>query len=186
MTQPYVDCAIELARRGVEPEQVVSIVCAVGEGTVHRLWEPLALKQAPPTEYAAKFSGPYCVAAGFIYWDAGLAQFTKEAVLNQRIRELASKISYEIDPANPYPANYTGHVRAVLDNGEIVEARSPCLRGGAQAPLSGEDLVRKCAANLEFVGRDPSGARLLAQYADELMAGAGQFSGQPLRSVGLN
>src|SRR3546814_2903211 len=53
-------------------EDVKAIVCEVGEGTVHRLWEPLAVKQRPPTAYAAKFSSPYCVAAGLIHGDAGL------------------------------------------------------------------------------------------------------------------
>ena len=64
MTQPYIDCAVALAGRGVDPEEIVEIVCEVGEGTVHRLWEPLAVKQRPPTPYAAKFSTPFCVAAG--------------------------------------------------------------------------------------------------------------------------
>src|SRR3546814_7045258 len=80
MTQPYVDCAVRLRRQGVTPEAIKAIVCEVGEGTVHRLWEPLADKQRPPTAYAAKFSSPYCVAAGLIHGDAGLAQFTEGAV----------------------------------------------------------------------------------------------------------
>jgi 2-methylcitrate dehydratase PrpD len=115
MTQPYVDCAVDLARRGIRPEQVAAIVCEVGEGTVHRLWEPLALKQTPPTPYAAKFSGPYCVAAGFVFGDAGLAQFTEEAVRDPRVLALAGKVDFVVDPANEYPANYTGHVRADAD-----------------------------------------------------------------------
>src|SRR5277367_2518765 len=48
MTHPYIDCAIRLAGRGVDAESIAEIVCEVAEGTVHRLWEPLALKQAPP------------------------------------------------------------------------------------------------------------------------------------------
>ncbi len=47
MTHPYIDCARRLAARGVKPEDVKEIVCEVGEGTVHRLWEPLADKQRP-------------------------------------------------------------------------------------------------------------------------------------------
>ena len=35
MTQPYVDCAIELAQRGVSADVIESIACEVGEGTVH-------------------------------------------------------------------------------------------------------------------------------------------------------
>ncbi len=42
MTQPYVDCAIALAKAGVKADEIVSLVCEVGEGTVHRLWEPLS------------------------------------------------------------------------------------------------------------------------------------------------
>ena len=40
------------------------MVCEVGEGTVHRLWEPLPAKQVPKNGYSAKFSTPYCIAAG--------------------------------------------------------------------------------------------------------------------------
>jgi 2-methylcitrate dehydratase PrpD len=43
MTQPYIDCAIALAERGVRADQISKIVCDVGEGTVHRLWEELAV-----------------------------------------------------------------------------------------------------------------------------------------------
>lgn len=171
MTQPYVDCAIDLARQGVRPEDVLEIICEVGEGTVHRLWAPLAGKQVPPTPYAAKFSGPYCVAAGFVFGDAGLAQFTEETVRDPRVLALAGKVSYVVDPANEYPANYTGHVRATLTDGRVVEARAPCLRGGARAPLSRGELLAKCRANLAFAGRDPEGAVQIAAFADALMAG---------------
>src|SRR5712672_2621090 len=47
MAQPYIDCARALAGRGVHPEEVRAIVCEVAEGTVHRLWQPLADKQRP-------------------------------------------------------------------------------------------------------------------------------------------
>jgi 2-methylcitrate dehydratase PrpD len=181
MTQPYVDCAIDLARRGVDPASIERIVCEVGEGTVHRLWEPLASKQTPPTPYAAKFSGPWCVAAGFVFGDAGLAQFTEAALSNEAARGLARRVSFIVDPDNPYPANYTGHVRATLKSGEVVEARAPCLRGGAQAPLSRSALLAKCAANLRFARRDPDAAQRIADWADGLMTGTGAFDAAPLR-----
>ncbi|HYS47397.1 MAG TPA: MmgE/PrpD family protein, partial [Xanthobacteraceae bacterium] len=66
MTIPYIDCARRLAARGIAAADVAELVCEVGEGTVHRLWEPLADKRRPPNGYAAKFSTPYCIAAGFV------------------------------------------------------------------------------------------------------------------------
>ena len=86
MTHPYIDCAIRLARRGLAPESVAELVCEVAEGTVHRLWEPLAEKQAPPNAYAAKFSTPFCIAVALITGDAGLAAFTEATVADPRIR----------------------------------------------------------------------------------------------------
>lgn len=181
MTQPFVDCAIDLARRGIRPEQVVRISCEVGEGTVHRLWEPMDLKRRPPTPYAAKFSGPYCLAAGWVWGDAGLAQFTETAVRDARVLDLAAKVNFRIDPQNEYPANYTGHIEAELADGSIVVSRVPCLRGGARAPMSREDLLVKARANLAFAGRDPAAADRLALWSDDLMAGTGPFVPDVLR-----
>src|SRR3546814_9909860 len=112
-------------------EDVKAIVCEVGEGTVHRLWEPLAVKQRPPTAYAAKFSSPYCVAAGLIHGDAGLAQFTEEAVRDPRALALAAKVGYVIDPDNEYPANYTGHIRAERSEEHTSELQSLMRRSYA-------------------------------------------------------
>src|SRR6516164_3437846 len=64
MTHPYIDCARRLAARGIRPEDVEAILCEVAEGTVHRLWEPLADKQRPRNGYAAKFAVPYLLATG--------------------------------------------------------------------------------------------------------------------------
>ncbi|WP_430465506.1 MmgE/PrpD family protein [Tabrizicola sp.] len=174
MTQPYIDCAIDLRNRGIAPEQVVRITCDVGEGTVHRLWAPLELKQTPPTPYAAKFSGPFCVAAGWIWGDAGLAQFTETAVRDPRALALAAKVSFRIDPDNEYPSNYTGHIRAELSDGSVVDSFAPCMRGGARAPLSRAEILTKARANLAFGGRDPAQADVLAAWSDDLMAGRGR------------
>ena len=75
MTHPYIDCARRLAARGIKADDVVEMVCDVGEGTVHRLWEPLAAKQTPANGYAGKFSTPYCIAAGFVRGNVGFKRF---------------------------------------------------------------------------------------------------------------
>ena len=147
MCQPFVDCAIRLAEDGVDPDQVADIVCKVGEGTVHRLWEPLAEKQKPTTRYSAKFSVPYCIAAGFVDRAAGLGQFSESRIADPRILGLAAKISYEIDPGNEYPANYSGHLKVTMTDGRIHEIEQPHLRGGAHEPLPADELRAKYRAN---------------------------------------
>jgi 2-methylcitrate dehydratase PrpD len=147
MIQPYIDCARRLRERGVAAEDVADMVCEVGEGTVHRLWEPLGDKQRPPNGYAAKFATPYCIAAALLRGNLGLADFTDAAVADPAVRELAAKARYAIDPANPYPNAYTGHILLTLRDGRNLEERQPHLRGGAQAPLSRAELEAKFRLN---------------------------------------
>src|SRR5205085_5195661 len=119
MTHPYIDCARRLAARGVKPEQIKDIICDVGEGTVHRLWEPLAAKQKPANGYAGKFSQPYCIATGLVRSNVGLGDFTDEAVKDPAVLAVAGKVRYRIDPQNPYPNEFTGHIRATLADGRV-------------------------------------------------------------------
>ena len=152
MTQPFIDCAIKLAAEGVKAEEITDILCLVGEGTVHRLWEPLAVKHNPHTPYHAKFSTPFCMAIGFLDGKAGLAQFTQDRIADPVARTLAGKIRYEINPKDEYPKNFTGHLRATLTNGKVVELNQPFMRGGAHAPLSTTDVETKCIDNGVYGG----------------------------------
>ncbi|SDR80332.1 MmgE/PrpD family protein [Bradyrhizobium canariense] len=152
MAQPYIDCARRLAARGIKPEDVAEIVCEVAEGTVHRLWEPLADKQRPRNGYAAKFAVPYLLATGFVHGGVGLGAFTEAAISDISVLALAAKVKFVIDPDNPYPNNYTGHIKATMKDGSVIEERQPYLRGGAQEPLPRQDVTDKFVLNAEHGG----------------------------------
>jgi 2-methylcitrate dehydratase PrpD len=171
MTHPYIDCARRLGAR-LNADDVVEMVCDVGEGTVHRLWEPLAAKQAPNNGYAGKFSTPYCIAAGFVRGNVGLADFTDAAVQEPAVVALAGKVRYRIDPDNPYPGNFTGHIRATLRGGRVVEERQPHMRGGAHEPLTRKDIEAKFLLNARHGGYDDARAQAA------LKAAAGVFDGR--------
>ena len=152
MAQPYIDCARRFAAGGVKAEYIQEIVCEVAEGTVHRLWEPLTSKQRPPNGYAAKFATPYLIAAGFVHGGVGLGAFTDSAIRDPRVLALAAKIKFVIDPQNPYPNNYTGHIRVTLKDGSVIEERQPHLRGGAKEPLTRQDVIDKFVLNAAHGG----------------------------------
>src|SRR6266699_503154 len=168
MGHPYTDCARRLATRGVRPDEIETLVCEVAEATVHRLWEPLADKQRPVNGYAAKFSTPYCIAVGFVRGDVGLDAFTDEVVRDPAVLGLAVKVRYVIDRENPYPANYTGHIRARLRGGRLVEERQPHLRGGSREPLHRADIEEKFLRNARHGG-----------WRDEQIAAALKLAGTP-------
>jgi 2-methylcitrate dehydratase PrpD len=167
MTHPYIDCARRLASK-VDVGEIEEVVCEAAEGTVHRLWEPLAAKQRPPNGYAAKFSQPYCIAAGFVLGNAGLDAFTDERVADPRLRALAARVRYEIDPDNPYPSEYTGHVRVRLKSGSWLEERQPHIRGGRHEPLSRAELEEKFRRNCAYGGWNADEAQRFLAWARQL------------------
>jgi 2-methylcitrate dehydratase PrpD len=167
MAQPYIDCARRLTARGIRAEDVTEILCEVAEGTVHRLWEPLADKQRPRNGYAAKFATPYLLATGFVHGSVGLGAFSESAIRDPRVLALAAKVNFVIDPDNPYPNDYTGHIRATLTDGSIVEEHQPYLRGGAHEPLTRQDVTDKFALNAQHGGW----SKAQSEAALKLMAG---------------
>ena len=119
---------------------------------MHRLWEPLAAKQSPQNGYAAKFSIPYAIAVGMLRGDAGLVDYEEAVVHDPAVRALAGKVRYVVDPDNPYPRKFTGHVRVTLANGEVREASQGHFRGGREEPMSAGALETKFIANCTYGG----------------------------------
>ena len=173
MNQPYVDCALRLARKGVQAEDVADILCETAEGYVHRLWDPLPSKHRPPNEYVAKFSAPFNIAVAFVTGGAGLAAFTPQTVRDERILGLSSKVRYVVNPNDPYPKAYTGHVRMTLKDGRVIEERQPHIRGGAQEPLTRTEIENKFRGNCEFGGWPK-------ERADRFLASVPKFFDSPL------
>jgi 2-methylcitrate dehydratase PrpD len=176
MTHPYIDCACRLSSR-IDVGEIEDILCEAAEGTLHRLWEPLAAKQRPSNAYAAKFSQPYCIAAGFVLGHAGLEAFTEERVRDPRLLAVAAKVRYEIDPDNPYPDEFTGHVQVRLSNGRVEEERQAHFRGGAHEPLSRADLEEKFRLNCAHGGWPAERSAGFLQFVRKLSGGALSLSG---------
>lgn len=171
MNQPYIDCALRLRARGVAPEDVKEILCETAEGYVHRLWEPLASKHRPPNSYVAKFSAPFNIAVALVTGGAGLSAFTEDTAKDERVLALASKVRYVVNPNDPYPKAFTGHVRATLNDGRVVEERQPHIRGGAKEPLSRVEIENKFLGNCEHGGWDKARARKFLDGAPKFFDG---------------
>ncbi len=171
MNQPYIDCALRLARKGFKADDVADVLCETAEGYVHRLWDPLASKQKPANDYAAKFSAPFNVAVAFVTGSAGLEAFSEKTVRDPRILGLAAKVRYVVDPDNPYPKAFTGHVKMTLKDGRVFEERQPHIRGGMHDPLSREDIERKFRGNVAYGGWSDRRADEFLQFAQSVFKG---------------
>jgi hypothetical protein len=61
-------------------------------------------------------------------------------------------VRYVVDPDNEYPRNFTGHLRATLRDGRVLELRQPHMRGGAHAPLTTAEIEAKFLDNARHGG----------------------------------
>ena len=168
MNQPYIDCALRLAKKGFAAEDVADVLCETAEGYVHRLWDPLESKHKPANDYAAKFSAPFNIAVAFVTGGGGLEAFTEKTVRDPRILGLAGKVRYVVDPNNPYPKAYTGHVKMTLKDGRVFEERQPHIRGGVNDPLTRDDIENKFRGNVAFGGWSEAQATQFLQFARTL------------------
>ena len=148
MTHPYIDCARRLGARGIKPDDVVEMVCDVGEGTVHRLWEPLAAKQDAEERLCGKILAALLHRRGLHPRQRRLERFLRrrgEGACRGRARQEGPlpHRSRTIPIRTTSPAISS----ATLRDGSVIEERQPHMRGGAHEPLSRKDIEDKFLLN---------------------------------------
>ena len=168
MAQPFVDCAMQLRDKVNDLSKIKSIKAKVGEGTVHRLWEPRKEKNKPSTPYSAKFSVPYCVAVTLSKGGAGLEEFNETNIADESILKIANLIEYEIDPNDEYPKNYTGRLTLETVDGQIIEANQPCFRGGKKQPLTKKDFDTKFEKNLKYAKLNDQQVKKVEEFTNSI------------------
>lgn len=152
-THAGIDAALELRKRPLDLSDIVSIELGVPEPTLRTIAEPPAAKAAPPTPYAAKFSGPFTVAAALVGGGGlglGHDDFTPETVTDAERLRLAAMVTCRADPVSSdrFPLAFGGVLRLTLSDGTTREQRITESRGGPQRPLSPADLDGKFLDNV--------------------------------------
>ena len=154
MTQPFIDCAIRLAEDGVPASEITEIVCEVAEATVHRLWEPLAVKHRPPHPMRQSSARRSVSRSAFSIAKQESSSSTRRGFRTRRSSRWLEESATSSMPQDEYPRNFSGHLRVTLKDGSAREYRQPHLRGGAQAPLSVAELETKFMDNARSGGWD--------------------------------
>jgi 2-methylcitrate dehydratase PrpD len=144
------DAAIALAREHhLSPEDVASVRTLVPREVIKTICEPAANKLRPVSDYDAKFSLPFVVAASLARGRFGLAELEDEALHDETILALAAKVRYEADPASPFPRAYSGEVIVTTRDGRELRHREEVNRGAAERPLSNDEIVAKYLDNAQ-------------------------------------
>ncbi len=144
----YLDAALRLrAEHALTPDAIAEVECVVPAGEIPIVCEPAAVKRAPRTDYDAKFSLPFTVAAALLEGRVGVSTFDAERRGDPALLALAARVRYTVDPDSPFPRSFPGRVRVRLVDGRMVEAHEPENRGGPGQPLTESEVVEKFRDN---------------------------------------
>jgi 2-methylcitrate dehydratase PrpD len=136
-----------LAGRQVAPEEIAEIVVRVPEPAVSLVLEPRGDKARPRTPYDAKFSLAYSVASMLVRGRLDIASYRDEAITDERVLSLGSRVRYEVVPFATFPRAFPGGARIVLRDGRVLEAELPHQRGAPENPMSAAEVCEKFRDN---------------------------------------
>lgn len=148
------DAARELRAKLPGPQAVTELVAQVHPDT-----EPLvcgAAKQRPQTEYEAKFSLPWSVAAFLI--DGAVTVDTYDRIDRPDVLALAARIVHQVVDRGGVAADQPGELTARLNDGRTVTGAVPYSGGGPDTPHITETVRAKAVANL---GGGPAAQRVV-------------------------
>jgi 2-methylcitrate dehydratase PrpD len=154
-----VDAAVEAAD-GLPADAIERIVVRIPEVGVPIVLEPLAQKRTPVTEYDAKFSLPWCVAARLVHGRLDVRSFLGE-IADPAVLALTARIEYE-PWEGPFTSVFAGAASVHGVDGTERTVINEAPRGAPGKPLSAEDLLAKFTANATLSLPGEAAGRLAA------------------------
>jgi 2-methylcitrate dehydratase PrpD len=142
---PVFDCALDLYRQGVRPDNVKKVVAKVGDFSIKMLCNPVEQKLKPVTHVDAQFSLPWAIATAICKNSGGIDEFGTNALKDARVLAMAEKVAWEFDQAaeDMYPRAYPATLIAELNDGRILQAHVDFPKGDPENPATKTDIVAK-------------------------------------------
>ena len=137
-----------LAEHAPDPSSIREVEVIVPPGpAVALVLEPAGEKAVPRTEYEAKFSLPYSIAALLVHGRIGVDSYVSGAIADGRVLELAARVRYRVEDFDAAGRAFPGGIRLILDDGSVLQARLDFQQGAPENPLSEPAVVAKFRAN---------------------------------------
>ncbi|MFS3126872.1 MmgE/PrpD family protein [Nocardioides sp. Bht2] len=157
--KPYPACQLShatldavLAARAANPfsvEEIVAVRADVHPDSAAVVCDPNRDLSRPASDYAAKFSLPWSVAALIVDGHLGLDSFTTASIARSDVADLAARVQVRVTGAGGFAAaDAIGRVELQLSDGRTIHGEVPRSAGGPQNPLSDEALTAKASGLL--------------------------------------
>ena len=146
------DAALALKRKhDLEPGDIAKVRALLHPETFHYVCEPAEMRRRPVSDYMAKFSVQFVVAACFVRGKFGFAELEPEALNDPGILALAQRVSHEADPESQFPKFFSGGVVVTTRDGRELVHMEKINRGAGERALTGDEISDKFMDNTELV-----------------------------------
>ena len=148
VAHPFLDALLMLhCNEGLRAEQVKRITCPIAEWMIPIMCEPREVKLRPETDYHAKFSFPFSLAAALIFGRLGVEAYSDENIHNPAILALAEKIQHVVDPDAPDTSRFKGWVQVETTDGRRLEQVVDDNWGSEANPMTSDQVRQKFLEN---------------------------------------
>jgi 2-methylcitrate dehydratase PrpD len=133
--------------RRLRAADVEEILAEVPEAATALVLEPVESKLSPRSDYEAKFSLQYSVAAMLVHGQVDVTTYTDQAITDPDVLELARLVKYRVRDFPTADRAFPGAVRIRLRNGEELAAELPHQRGAPEYPMTEDEVREKFRTN---------------------------------------
>jgi 2-methylcitrate dehydratase PrpD len=146
------DAAIALRRKhDLKPDKIASVRALLHPETFHYVAEPAEMRRRPASDYMAKFSVQFVVAACLVRGKFGFAELEHDALKDREILKLAQRVSHETDPQSEFPKYFSGGVVVTTRDGRELVHMEKVNRGAGDRALTADEIADKFIDNAELV-----------------------------------
>ena len=133
------DAAIELFPE-IGGAEIIGVRAFLPQPTLHIIAEPADAKENAATEYEAKFSAQFVIAACLLKGFFGLPDLLPDALADPAVQALAQKVKCYADPDTAFPTYFSGGIEVSLAEGRVLK-RYVRINSGAGERAMGTDAV---------------------------------------------
>jgi 2-methylcitrate dehydratase PrpD len=142
------DAAIELHHElGSQSEQIERVEAFLPQPTLHIVAQPAEAKERPTTDYEAKFSAQFVIAACLLRGRFGLPDLQPEALADPQVRALALRVRCQADPQSAFPTYFSGGVEVTLRDGRKLRRHVRINSGAGERAMEPDAVAAKFMAS---------------------------------------
>jgi 2-methylcitrate dehydratase PrpD len=140
------DAAIELHAE-LAGQEIEKVEAFLPQPTLHIIAEPAQSKERPTSDYEAKFSAQFVIAACLLRGRFALPDLQPEALADPAVRSLALKVRCQSDPDSAFPTYFSGGVEVTLRDGRTLRRHVRINSGAGERAMSADAVAEKFLAS---------------------------------------